>query len=205
MINSFREVSIMSEEMKKDLQNEESQTDNEIVEEIFEEKETTEDLQEKTMEQQLEEANAQINNLTAKVEELDNRYLRLMADYDNSRRRSKLDLEAAQKYRAQSLATDIIQSIDNFERALAVPSDNEETNSLRQGLEMVYKSLLDALKKEGVELIEAVGKEFDPNIHQAVMQVSDDNYPSNVVVEEFQKGYMIKDRVLRPSMVKVNQ
>jgi len=195
----------MSEEMKKDLQNEESQTDNEIVEEIFEEKETTEDLQEKTMEQQLEEANAQINNLTAKVEELDNRYLRLMADYDNSRRRSKLDLEAAQKYRAQSLATDIIQSIDNFERALAVPSDNEETNSLRQGLEMVYKSLLDALKKEGVELIEAVGKEFDPNIHQAVMQVSDDNYPSNVVVEEFQKGYMIKDRVLRPSMVKVNQ
>ena len=197
----------MSEELKKDLQNEESQADNETVEEIFEEKEVdvNEDVQEKTVEQQLEEANVQIENLTAKVEEQENRYLRLMADYDNSRRRSKLDLEAAQKYRAQSLATDIIQSIDNFERALAVPSENEETNSLRQGLEMVYKGLLEALKKEGIEVIEAVGKEFDPNVHQAVMQVSDDNYPSNVVVEEFQKGYMIKDRVLRPSMVKVNQ
>lgn len=192
----------MSEEMKKDLQAEESQADNETVEEIFEEKE---DGQEKSSEQQLEEANAQIANLTAKVEEQENRYLRLMADYDNSRRRSKLDLEAAQKYRSQNLATDIIQAIDNFERALALPAENEETKSLRQGIEMVYKSLLEALKKEGVEQIESVGKEFDPNIHQAVMQVNDENFASNVVVEEFQKGYMIKDRVLRPAMVKVNQ
>ena len=195
----------MSEEKKKDLQAEESQADNETVEEIFEEKEAKEDVQEKSLEQQLEEANAQINNLTAKVEEQENRYLRLMADYDNSRRRSKLDLEAAQKYRSQNLATDIIQAIDNFERALALPAENEETKSLRQGIEMVYKGLLEALKKEGVEQIESVGKEFDPNIHQAVMQVNDDNFASNIVVEEFQKGYMIKDRVLRAAMVKVNQ
>lgn len=195
----------MSEEMKKDLQAEESLADNETVEEIFEEKEAKEDGQEKSLEQQLEEVNAEINNLTAKVEEQENRYLRLMADYDNSRRRSKLDLEAAQKYRSQNLATDIIQAIDNFERALVLPAENEETKSLRQGIEMVYKGLLEALKKEGVEQIESVGKEFDPNIHQAVMQVNDDNFSSNVVVEEFQKGYMIKDRVLRPAMVKVNQ
>lgn len=195
----------MSEEMKKDLQAEESLADNETVEEIFEEKEAKEDGQEKSLEQQLEEVNAEINNLTAKVEEQENRYLRLMADYDNSRRRSKLDLEAAQKYRSQNLATDIIQAIDNFERALVLPAENEETKSLRQGIEMVYKGLLEALKKEGVEQIESVGKEFDPNIHQAVMQVNDDNFASNVVVEEFQKGYMIKDRVLRPAMVKVNQ
>lgn len=195
----------MSEEKKKDLQAEESQADNETVEEIFEEKEAKEDVQEKSLEQQLEEANAQINNLTAKVEEQENRYLRLMADYDNSRRRSKLDLEAAQKYRSQNLATDIIQAIDNFERALSLPAENEETKSLRQGIEMVYKGLLEALKKEGVEQIESVGKEFDPNIHQAVMQVNDDNFASNIVVEEFQKGYMIKDRVLRAAMVKVNQ
>lgn len=195
----------MSEEMKKDLQAEESLADNETVEEIFGEKEVKEDGPEKSLEQQLEEANAEINNLTAKVEEQENRYFRLMADYDNSRRRSKLDLEAAQKYRSQNLATDIIQAIDNFERALVLPAENEETKSLRQGIEMVYKGLLEALKKEGVEQIESVGKEFDPNIHQAVMQVNDDNFASNVVVEEFQKGYMIKDRVLRPAMVKVNQ
>ena len=76
---------------------------------------------------------------------------------------------------------------------------------LLQGMEMVYRSLLDALKKEGVEQIEAVGKEFDPHLHQAVMQGEDENFGSNIVAEEFQKGYMLKDRVIRPAMVKVNQ
>ena len=192
----------MSEEKKQDLQNEEVTAETEAVEEIFAEEKQTE---EQTVEQQLAKANDEIQTLTAKVEEMENRYLRLQADFDNSRRRSKLDLEAAQKYRVQSLAGDLIQALDNFERALAIQSDNEETVSLRQGLEMVYRNMLEALKKEGVEPIEAVGKEFDPNVHQAVMQVNDENYESNIVVEEFQKGYMLKDRVLRPSMVKVNQ
>ena len=192
----------MSEEKKQDLLNEEVTAETEVVEEIFAEEKQTE---EETVEQQLAKANDEIQTLTAKVEEMENRYLRLQADFDNSRRRSKLDLEAAQKYRVQSLAGDLIQALDNFERALAIQSDNEETVSLRQGLEMVYRNMLEALKKEGVEPIEAVGKEFDPNVHQAVMQVNDENYGSNIVVEEFQKGYMLKDRVLRPSMVKVNQ
>ena len=192
----FREVSSMSEEMKQEQQADETVTENENVEETQTEETVTEE------EQQI---NDEIQTLTAKVEEMENRYLRLQADFDNARRRSKLDLEAAQKYRVQSLAGDIIQALDNFERALAIQTDNEETLSMRQGLEMVYRSLVEALKKEGVEAIEAVGKQFDPNIHQAVMQVNDENYDSNVVVEEFQKGYMLKDRVLRPSMVKVNQ
>lgn len=192
----FREVSSMSEEMKQEQQADETVTENENVEETQTEETVTEE------EQQI---NDEIQTLTAKIEEMENRYLRLQADFDNARRRSKLDLEAAQKYRVQSLAGDIIQALDNFERALAIQTDNEETLSMRQGLEMVYRSLVEALKKEGVEAIEAVGKQFDPNIHQAVMQVNDENYDSNVVVEEFQKGYMLKDRVLRPSMVKVNQ
>lgn len=186
----------MSEEMKQEQQADETVTENENVEETQTEETVTEE------EQQI---NDEIQTLTAKIEEMENRYLRLQADFDNARRRSKLDLEAAQKYRVQSLAGDIIQALDNFERALAIQTDNEETLSMRQGLEMVYRSLVEALKKEGVEAIEAVGKQFDPNIHQAVMQVNDENYDSNVVVEEFQKGYMLKDRVLRPSMVKVNQ
>lgn len=194
----------MSEENKNNLQNEEVVTEGEAVEEIFaEEKTTTEE--ELTVEQQLEKANVEIQTLTAKVEEMENRYLRLQADFDNSRRRSKLDLEAAQKYRVQSLATDLVQALDNFERALAIQTEHEETASMRQGMEMIYRSMIEALKKEGVEPIEAVGQEFDPNIHQAVMQVNDENYGANIVVEEFQKGYMLKDRVLRPSMVKVNQ
>ena len=133
------------------------------------------------------------------------RILRLQADFDNSRRRARLDLEAAEKYKAQSLITDLLPALDNFERALKMEADNEQAKSLLQGMEMVYRSLLDALKKEGAEQIEAVGKEFDPHLHQAVMQVEDENFDSNIVVEEFQKGYMLKDRVIRPAMVKVNQ
>jgi molecular chaperone GrpE len=88
---------------------------------------------------------------------------------------------------------------------LNIEADNEQSKSLLQGMEMVYRGLVEAMKKEGVEAIETVGKEFDPNFHQAVMTGEDENYGSNIVIEEFQKGYMLKDRVLRPSMVKVNQ
>ena len=143
--------------------------------------------------------------LKAKIEEAENRILRLQADYENSRRRAKLDLAATEKYKSQSLITGLLPAIDNFERALQIEADNEQTKSVLQGVEMVYRSLLDALKAEGAEQIEAVGKEFDPNLHQAIMQVEDANFDSNIVVEELQKGYILKDRVIRPSMVKVNQ
>jgi molecular chaperone GrpE len=148
---------------------------------------------------------AEIQVLTNKLEEADNRYLRLQADFDNFRRRTRLDIEASEKYRAQKLAVELLPALDNFERALNIEADNEQSKSLLQGMEMVYRGLVEALKKEGVEAIESVGKEFDPNFHQAVMTGEDENYGSNIVIEEFQKGYMLKDRVLRPSMVKVNQ
>jgi molecular chaperone GrpE len=148
---------------------------------------------------------AEIQNLTSKLEEADNRYLRLQADFDNFRRRTRLDIEAGEKYKAQKLVTELLPALDNFERALQIEADNEQTRSLLQGMEMVYRGIVDALKKEGVEPIEAVGKEFDPNFHQAVMQGEDENFGSNIVTDEFQKGYMLKDRVIRPSMVKVNQ
>ncbi|CEG27920.1 nucleotide exchange factor GrpE [Bacillus sp. B-jedd] len=140
-----------------------------------------------------------------KLNEVENRYFRLQADFDNYRRRVKLDTEAAEKYRAQNLISDILPTLDNFERALSVEVDGEQAASLKQGMEMVYRGLLGALKKEGLQPIEAVGKPFDPNYHQAVMQVDDSAYESNTVVEEFQKGYLLKDRVIRHSMVKVNQ
>lgn len=152
-----------------------------------------------------EELEKKIASLEAELEEKENRYLRLQADFENSRRRARLDLEAAQKYRAQSLISDLLPVLDNFERALNVETDNEQTKSLLQGMEMIHRTLLDALKKEGVEPIESQGKEFDPNFHQAVMQVEEEGFDSNIVVEEFQKGYLLKDRVIRPAMVKVNQ
>lgn len=156
-------------------------------------------------ETELELLKKENEELKGKLEEAENRILRLQADFENARRRARLDLEATEKYKAQSLITGLLPAIDNFERALQVNTDNEQAKSLLQGMEMVYRGLLDALKAEGAEQIEAVGKEFDPHVHQAVMQVQDDSYDSNVVVEELQKGYILKDRVIRPSMVKVNQ
>lgn len=158
-----------------------------------------------SIEDQLKAAQEKTAELEAKLEEAENRYYRLQADFENSRRRARLDLEASEKYRAQSLIINLLPAIDNFERALQMEADEEQAKSILQGMEMVYRSLLEALKNEGAEPIEAVGKEFDPHIHQAVMQVNEEGFDSNHVVEEFQKGYILKDRVIRPSMVKVNQ
>lgn len=185
------------------------QTQQEVVEEIFAEEQA--DNQQNEQSAPLNEENQEVADsskvaeLEAKLEEAENRYLRLQADFDNFRRRSRLDLEASAKYRAQSLVTDLLPAIDNFERAMQMDTDNEQAKSLLKGMDMVYQSLLGALKNEGVEQIEAVGQEFDPHRHQAVMQDNDENYGSNIVVAELQKGYMLKDRVIRPSMVKVNQ
>jgi molecular chaperone GrpE len=150
-------------------------------------------------------AQEKIQELEAKLEEAENRILRLQADFENFRRRTRLDREAAEKYRAQSLVTDILPVLDNFERALKVEANDEKSKSILQGMEMIYRQLLDALKKEGVEAIECVGMQFDPHLHHAVMQVEDSEFESNIVVEELQKGYKLKDRVIRPSMVKVSQ
>lgn len=195
----------MTETNKKDVSLENENTEEKILEEtpeaevIFAEEEVEVENAETPSEE-----DSKLADLEAKYNELENRYLRLQADFDNSRRRARLDAEAAQKYRAQSLASDLLTALDNFERATKVEANNEQTKSLLSGMDMVYKGLLEALKKEGITPIETVGKEFDPHLHQAVMQVEDDSFDANVVVEEFQKGYMLKDRVLRPAMVKVN-
>ncbi|TCJ04303.1 nucleotide exchange factor GrpE [Cytobacillus praedii] len=167
--------------------------------------ESSEGNEEISIEDQLKAEQEKTAELEAKLEEAENRYFRLQADFENSRRRARLDLEASEKYRAQSLITNLLPAIDNFERALQMEADSEQAKSILQGMEMVYRSLLEALKNEGAEPIEAVGKEFDPHVHQAVMQVEVEGFDSNHVVEEFQKGYILKDRVIRPSMVKVNQ
>jgi molecular chaperone GrpE len=190
---------------EKDLNNEtveeNSATEEAFVEDVKKDEENNELNQENEIQLLVKEN----EELKAKIEEAENRILRLQADYENSRRRAKLDLAATEKYKSQSLITGLLPAIDNFERALQIEVDNEQTKSVLQGVEMVYRSLLDALKAEGAEQIEAVGKEFDPNLHQAIMQVEDANFDSNIVVEELQKGYILKDRVIRPSMVKVNQ
>jgi molecular chaperone GrpE len=211
----FEEVTMVAE---KDLFQEESTVNSvdekdteESVNNIHEEEQKQEQNEKaevptvEQLENELEAMSKKNAELEAKLEETENRMLRIQADFDNSRRRARLDLAAAEKYRAQSLLTDLLSTLDNFERALKTGADDEQAKSILQGMDMVYRGLLDAMKKEGLEQIEAVGKEFDPNFHQAVMQAEDPEFDSNIVVDEFQKGYVLKDRVIRPSMVKVNQ
>lgn len=189
----MRRIQVTETTENKDLVQEEKnvQAENEV--EVGQETELT-------IEEQYE---AKLAELQAKLADEENRHLRLRADFDNIRRRSQLEREAAEKYRAQSLLSDLLPVIDNFERALQVEATSEETASIVKGIEMVYRSLLEATEKEGLQIIKAEGEQFDPNVHQAVMQEQDSEKETGVVLRELQKGYMLKDRVLRPTMVSV--
>ncbi|WP_142827781.1 nucleotide exchange factor GrpE [Planococcus soli] len=143
--------------------------------------------------------------LRKQLEAEQNKYLRLLADYDNFKRRTQKDKEIANKFRSQSLLADLLPVLDNFERALTLKTNSEESASLLKGVEMVQKSLTEAVSREGLEEIKAVGEPFDPNFHQAVMQERDDSAEPGTVLQELQKGYTLKGRVLRPAMVKVNE
>lgn len=191
----------MSEEMKNEAQNQEAEVTAADVAPAAEEQ-ATEEAVELTEEQKLQ---AEIDELKAKLEEEENRYLRLRADFDNQRRRAVQDRQAAEKYRAQALLTELLPVLDNFERAMQVDVSSEDAQALYKGVEMVYKTLIAATEQEGLSIIPAVGAEFDPNVHQAVMQESDPEQASGIVLKELQKGYQLKDRVLRPSMVSVNE
>lgn len=164
-----------------------------------------ENAEEAAEETAVDEKEQKIAELTAKLEEEENRYLRLRADYDNILRRHKLERESAEKFRAQSLLTDLLPVLDNLERALQVEVTSDDANSLYKGVEMVYRQFLEAAGREGLEAIAAEGEAFDPNVHQAVMQEQDAEKESGIVLRELQKGYKLKDRVLRPAMVSVNE
>lgn len=143
--------------------------------------------------------------LKQQIEESQNRYLRVQADFDNFRKRTRKEKEDLLKYASQPLVEGLLPAIDNLERALTAAQDTSTgDNSLRVGVEMVYRQLVQVLQQEGVVAIESEGKPFDPQFHQAVMQEENPDQESGIVLQELQKGYLLKDRVIRPSMVKVN-
>lgn len=150
------------------------------------------------------EPDEELEMLRKEKEDVYARLLRIQAEYDNFKRRTQKEKEAERKYKSQDVINDLLPVLDNFERALQVEK-TEETKGLIDGISMVYRQLQDAVKNNGVETIDTVGQEFDPNLHHAVMQVEDDSHDSNHIVEELQKGYLLKDRVIRPAMVKVNK
>ncbi len=138
-----------------------------------------------------------------KIEELEDRLKRQMAEFDNFRKRTDKEKTSMYEIGAKSIVEKILPIVDNFERGFASVTEEGMEDPFVAGMDKVYKQLMKSLEEAGVKAIEAVGNEFDPNFHNAVMHVEDDSLGDNVVAEELQKGYMYKDSVVRHSMVKV--
>lgn len=137
------------------------------------------------------------------IEELNDKYMRTFAEFDNFRKRTEKEKAAMFEVGAKSIVEKILPVVDNFERGFSTISEEEKDTPFIQGMDKVYKQLMTSLEELGVKPIEAVGCEFNPDFHNAVMHVEDDNYEENIVTEEFQRGYMYRESVVRHSMVKV--
>lgn len=152
-----------------------------------------------------DEKEDQIKVLQDEVNKWKNEYYKVFADMENVKRRMQNEHANSLKFMTQSIVEQMLPIVDNFERSLAVENPSEELKGFLKGYEMIYKQIVTLLENQGVKVIETKGKEFDPNYHQAVMTVSDENYKPGMIVEELQKGYMLKDRVIRASLVKVSE
>ena len=142
--------------------------------------------------------------LTEELKEMSEKYLRLYAEFDNYKKRVNKDKEELLKYGQESLLYELLTVIDNLELALKHASD-EVSTGLIQGVEITYKELMKTLEKFGLTAVEAEGENFDPSVHHAMSQVERDDVEENIVVEEYRKGYKLKDKVLRPSLVSVSK
>lgn len=138
-----------------------------------------------------------------KIEELTDRVRRQMAEFDNFRKRTEKEKTQMFETGAKSIVEKILPVVDNFERGLAAVTEEEKGTPFVEGMEKIYKQMMTVLEEAGVKPIEAVGQEFDPNLHNAVMHVEDEEFGENIITEEFQKGYTYRDSVVRHSMVKV--
>ncbi|HEI7126901.1 TPA: nucleotide exchange factor GrpE [Staphylococcus aureus] len=167
--------------------------------------EAIEETSDENVIEEIDPKDQKINELQQLADENEEKYLRLYAEFENYKRRIQKENEINKTYQAQRVLTDILPAIDNIERALQIEGDDETFKSLQKGIQMVHESLINALKDNGLEVIKTEGEAFDPNIHQAVVQDDNPDFESGEITQELQKGYKLKDRVLRPSMVKVNQ
>lgn len=192
--NDTEEIAV--EEKAEDIQEEENMASNEEAAQESEKKEgskaTTKEKKKKRKDKKDE-----------KIEELNDRLLRNMAEFENFRNRSEKEKTLMFEIGAKSVVEKILPVVDNFERGLGAVTEEEKENAFVKGMEAVYKQFSTVLEEIGVVPIEAVGKEFDPNLHNAVMHDEDDSMEANIISEEFQKGYMYKESVVRHSMVKV--
>lgn len=149
--------------------------------------------------------NEEIEKLKGELEESKNAFYKAYADTENTKRRLQNEFEKSNKYKLQDFGGDILPILDNLERALKIQSDSEELKNYAKGFEMIYVQLVDALKRQGIEEVDCLNKEFDANYQHAIMQEAKEGVESGIVIEVLQKGYMLKDRILRPALVKVSE
>ena len=167
----------------------------------FEQKESEDEVQEEQETETVEQDECE--KLKAELDDLNNKYLRMAADFDNYRKRQMQERESLLKYGAADTMTKLLAVLDTFERAQESLKDVEDVQSVKEGYEVVFKQLMDTLKKAGLETINALGAEFDPNLHEAIAQTPTNEHPDNTVISQMQKGYKLADRVLRPALVNV--
>lgn len=188
-------------EIRKDNAQQEKPTEGkstEVVEQAAEEVKPSAEEAEITAEQE-------IVKMQQELEEANDMMLRLAAELDNYKKRVAKERESLFKYATQDIIQELLPILDNFERAIESANKSKDCDSLLGGVRMIFKQMYDALERRGVSRINAVGEPFDPTIHEAVMQVASEKHPENVVVQELQRGYMLHDRVIRPSMVAVSK
>ena len=182
----------MQEQTEETVENTEVKEENTTEETV----ETVEENKEPTMEEKLEEAQKQAKDNLDK-------YIRQLAEFENFRKRSNSEKTAMYSNGVRDTVEKLLPVIDNFERGLEAVSEEEKDSAFVKGIEQIYKQFVAVMEDVGVTPMDAQGKEFDANLHNAVMHVEDDEFGENIVAEELQKGYMYKENVLRHSMVKV--
>lgn len=192
-------------ENEKDIQTEETMTQ-ETEENVTAEAEQTAEAEGMDAEAAEDEASAKPekkDKKDEKIEELNDRLIRQMAEFDNFRKRTEKEKQQMYGVGAADVVEKLLPVIDNFERGMAAMTEEEKATAFAQGIEMVYKQLMTVLEGIGVTAIEAAGQPFDPDFHNAVMQQPSEEFESGTVIQELQKGYMYKERVVRHSMVMV--
>ncbi len=153
----------------------------------------------------LKEMETKIKSLEEEAKETYDRFLRVSAEFENYKKRSAREMSEFKKFANESLIKELLLVVDNMERAINSSKDEGNSNNgLVEGIDMTLKELLKIFEKFGVKQVESMGKPFDPNFHQAVMQQENDEHPNNTVINELQKGYIINERLLRPAMVVVS-
>ena len=177
---------------------EEKVMDQDAVDEAVDQENEKKETEEVAVEEQLKALEEEVN--TWKTD-----YYKVFADMENLKRRLQNEHAYTMNFMLQSFIEQLLPVVDNFERSLTIENPSEEIKNFLKGYEMIYNQLMQVLQSQGVEVIKTEGEEFDPNFHQAVMTVKDDNFKSNMIVEELQRGYKLKDRVIRASLVKVSE